>query len=58
MNLSCDETTTLICISGHTHYSHDYIRNNVRYISNQLGYYNEATNNDTLFNDDGLYELL
>lgn len=35
----------LICISGHTHYSHDFIKNGVRYISNQLGYRDEQEDN-------------
>lgn len=36
----------LVCISGHTHYSHDFSKNGVRYISNQLGY--PAEQNDNL----------
>lgn len=28
----------ICCISGHTHYSHDFVKNNVQYISNQFGY--------------------
>jgi predicted phosphodiesterase len=39
MNLSSDNK--IICISGHTHFSHDFTRNGVRYISNQLGYKEE-----------------
>ena len=27
----------ICCISGHTHYSHDFVKNNVQYISNQMG---------------------
>jgi predicted phosphohydrolase len=46
-------------ISGHTHYSYDFIdKGNVRFFSNQMGYKGEvldASNN--LFNEDGLYEL-
>ena len=36
MNLTSD--VGIICISGHTHFSHDFNKNGVRYISNQLGY--------------------
>jgi predicted phosphodiesterase len=39
MNLTSD--VGIICISGHTHYSHDFNRDGVRYISNQLGYPDE-----------------
>ena len=45
-----------ICISGHTHYSHDFIDNGVRYISNQKGYNSEPdihTNYSTI----GVYNL-
>ncbi|MAV57204.1 MAG: hypothetical protein CMI79_06775 [Candidatus Pelagibacter sp.] len=28
----------ITCISGHTHYSHNFVKNNVQYISNQFGY--------------------
>ena len=35
LNLSGDN---ICCISGHTHYSHDFVKNNVQYISNQFGY--------------------
>ena len=27
----------ICCISGHTHHSHDFVKNNVQYISNQMG---------------------
>ena len=40
-NIDLCPENNLICISGHTHYSHDFIRNNIRYISNQLGYEEE-----------------
>lgn len=30
-------TNKVVCISGHTHFSHDFNKNGVRYISNQLG---------------------
>jgi len=45
-----------ICISGHTHYSHDFIRNNIRYISNQKGYKNEGDINTNYCNI-GVYDL-
>lgn len=35
---------SLICISGHTHFSYDIVENNVRYISNQYGYQDEQSN--------------
>jgi hypothetical protein len=57
MNLECTEDQKVICISGHTHYSHDYMRNNVRYISNQMGYRDEAMKQVTLFDVDGVYDL-
>lgn len=31
-------------ISGHTHWSYDFIIDNIRYISNQIGYYDEGIN--------------
>ena len=54
MNLQSDIGIT--CISGHTHFSHDFNKNGVRYISNQLGYEDEEKNglcNST----DGIYIL-
>lgn len=48
----------LVCISGHTHYSHDFVDDNgVRYISNQLGYKEEVYENHTEFDDKGIYEV-
>ena len=48
----------LAWISGHTHYSYDFISpEGVRLISNQLGYRNEPISGDTCFNEDGLYEI-
>lgn len=36
--------------SGHTHWSYDFIRNGVRFIANQIGYFGEnVTSNDGLF---------
>lgn len=34
----------IVCISGHTHFSHDFHKNGVRYISNQFGYEYEVDN--------------
>lgn len=34
----------LVCVSGHTHFSHDFHKNGVRYISNQFGYEYEVKN--------------
>ena len=45
----------IICISGHTHYSFDFIENNIRYISNQFGYKNEIKNSKLKI--DGVFEL-
>ena len=36
-----DKTPIDLWISGHTHYSYDFIRNGVRYYANQIGYPNE-----------------
>ena len=48
----------LICISGHTHHSHDFIDDNgIRFISNQFGYPGEAKNGYTKSKLSCLYEL-
>lgn len=39
-NISFKPNASLTCISGHTHYSNDFHKNGIRYISNQLGYVN------------------
>jgi predicted phosphohydrolase len=54
-----DNISNILCwISGHTHYSYDFISpEGIRLISNQLGYRNEAILGDTCFNHDGLYEI-
>ena len=51
-------TAPLICISGHTHLSYDFIKNNVRYISNQMGYQKEFIAGKTKFNPDRVYTIL
>jgi hypothetical protein len=45
----------LICIGGHTHYSHDFTYNNIRYISNQMGMEDEFEKGITEYNESGLY---
>lgn len=47
----------LICIAGHTHYSHHFIENNITYISNQQGLKNENNEGITEFNWNGIYEI-
>lgn len=54
-DLDLSTNTQCICISGHTHYSHDFVRNNVRYISNQMGYNKEYQENHTKYNENGIY---
>ena len=48
----------LVCMSGHTHFSHDFIKNNVRYISNQMGYKEEVITGKTKFNPGCIYTIL
>lgn len=50
-----NQKNILCWISGHTHYSYDFIKNNIRYISNQFGYSNEVYQSKIKL--DGLYEL-
>lgn len=48
----------LICISGHTHFSHNFINidlNKIQYLSNQLGYSSEK--DYCGFNNDGVFYL-
>jgi len=48
----------ILCwISGHTHYSYDFVENNVRLLSNQLGYRDELLNKESNFNPNTLYEI-
>ena len=42
-------------ISGHTHWSYNFTKNNCNFIGNQLGYKSELGN--TGLNEDGLYEI-
>jgi hypothetical protein len=45
----------LTWISGHTHWSYDFIQDGVRLIGNQLGYKSEV--GKTGLNEDGVYEI-
>jgi predicted MPP superfamily phosphohydrolase len=55
-----DTISNIICwISGHTHYSYDFICDDgVRLISNQLGYLGEAIHGDSGCKEDGLFEII
>ncbi len=44
-------------ISGHTHWSYDIKKDNIRFISNQTGYINEYLAGRTLFKPDDIFEL-
>ena len=44
-------------ISGHTHWSYDINIDNVRYISNQIGYKNECLSGETNFEPDKIFEI-
>lgn len=39
-NIECDKIK--IWCSGHTHFSYDFTRNNIRFIANQVGYHEEG----------------
>lgn len=52
-----ESENNVICISGHTHYSFNKKINNIRYISNQMGYDIEYENKITKFNHNGLFEV-
>ena len=43
-------------ISGHTHWSYDFVKDDVRLIGNQLGYKSEL--GKTGLNEDGIYEII
>ncbi len=48
----------LVWISGHTHYSYDFISDSgLRLISNQMGYMKEMMNGSSNFNEDGIYTI-
>ena len=44
-------------ISGHTHFSYDFIKDNVRLISNQYGYRREMLSGESSFNSDNVYDI-
>jgi predicted phosphodiesterase len=46
----------VVWISGHTHWSYDFMQNGVRLIGNQLGYKSEI--GETGLNEDGVYEII
>jgi predicted phosphohydrolase len=52
-------TSNILCwISGHTHYSYDFISpEGVRLISNQMGYIKESMSGESGFKEDGLFEI-
>lgn len=49
--------TEIICISGHTHWSYDFVYNNIRYISNQFGYLDELKNGYSKLKLDGIFHI-
>lgn len=44
-------------ISGHTHWSYDITRNNIRYIANQTGYKEEIYTGESGFTPDKIFEI-
>lgn len=57
-NYTFNPNEKLVCISGHTHYSHNFIdENGVHYISNQMGYNDELIKKHSNFNDIGVYNI-
>ena len=44
-------------ISGHTHWSYDITRKNIRYIANQTGYKEEFCSGESGFEPDKVFEL-
>ena len=44
-------------IGAHTHWSYDFIQNNVRHVSNQVGYSNEFANGSSGFDPDKIFEF-
>lgn len=54
-----DDISNIVCwISGHTHYSYDFVSHEgVRLISNQMGYLKEAMSCESGFKEDGLFEI-
>ena len=55
---SFNKYNNILCwISGHTHYSYDFNINNIRLLSNQMGYHNELVKKESNFNQNTLYEI-
>jgi len=54
-----DKYSNILCwVSGHTHYSYDFIsREGVRLISNQMGYIYDVMSRESEFKDNGLFEI-
>lgn len=54
-----NNTSNILCwISGHTHYSYDFVSpEGVRLISNQMGYIGEVTSGASRFKENGLFEI-
>lgn len=48
-------TNVPLWISGHTHWSYDFEKDGVRFVSNQVGYKSEI--NQTKLNEEGVYEI-
>jgi len=44
-------------ISGHTHWSYDLNIDNIKFISNQMGYKNECLNGETNFEPEKIFEI-
>ena len=53
MNINIDKIP--LWISGHTHYSYDFMKNKCRFLSNQMGYTSEIK--ESKFNQQGLFEI-
>ena len=59
-NNICDKlncTDIVGWISGHTHWSHDIVRNNIRFIGNQTGYKDEFCTGESRFEPDKVFEI-
>jgi predicted phosphodiesterase len=53
--LKKEDMGELVCVSGHTHFSHDFTKDGVRYISNARGYPDEWCK--TGYSEEGVYEF-
>lgn len=54
-NLSCPKIK--VWVSGHTHWSYDFVKDGIRYFSNQIGYHTEKTRsgNGLFILNDGIF---